>query len=77
MKAVVWSKEHCPYCVNAKTLLESKGIEYEERKLGEGWTKEQLLEVVPNATKVPQIFIDGEYIGGFDQLKAIYTKAAA
>ncbi len=30
MKAIVWSKDHCPYCVQAKTLLEQKGIEFEE-----------------------------------------------
>lgn len=74
-KAIMWSKDFCPYCVNAKTLLESKGIEIEERKLGAGWTKEQLLEAVPGAKSVPQIFIDGEYVGGFDKLKEKYMKA--
>jgi len=69
-KAIVWTKTVCPYCVNAKNLLDSKGIEYEERNLETGgWTKEQLLEAVPGARTVPQIFIDGKHIGGYDQLK--------
>jgi len=69
-KAIVWTKTVCPYCVNAKNLLDSKGIEYEERNLETGgWTKEQLLEAVPGARTVPQIFIDGKLIGGYDQLK--------
>jgi glutaredoxin 3 len=70
MKAIVWSKYHCPYCDQAKNLLQSKGIEFEEKKIGDGYTKEELLEAVPNARTVPQIFIDGQLIGGFTELKA-------
>lgn len=69
MKAVVWSKEQCPYCVQAKKLLELKGIEYEERNIQKDWTKEQLLEAVPTARTLPQIFLDEEYVGGFTELK--------
>jgi glutaredoxin len=65
---VVWSKQNCPYCVKAKYLLNSKGYEYEERVIGEGWTREQLLEAVPTARTVPQIFIGEELVGGYDQL---------
>ena len=38
-------------------------------KIGEGWTKEELLEVVPTARSVPQIFLGEEYVGGFPELK--------
>ena len=69
MKAIVWSKNACPYCVQAKSLLEMKGIEYEERNVQEAWTKEQLLEAVPTARTLPQIFLDDNYIGGFTELK--------
>jgi glutaredoxin len=69
MKAVVWSKDHCPFCDQAKALLKMKGIEVEERKVGGGWTKEQLLEAVPTARTVPQIFLDDQLIGGFQELK--------
>jgi glutaredoxin len=69
MKAVVWSKYHCPYCDQAKALLKMKGIEIEERNINEDWTKDQLLEAVPTARTVPQIFLDDQYIGGFQELK--------
>lgn len=69
MKAVVWSKDNCPYCDQAKGLLKMKGIEFEEKKIGHGYTTEQLLEAVPGARTVPQIFIDDTLVGGFTELK--------
>lgn len=69
MKAIVWSKLCCPYCDQAKALLEKKGIDFEERKIGNGYTKEDLLEAVPTARTVPQIILDGELIGGFQELR--------
>lgn len=69
MKATVWSKYHCPYCDQAKALLKSKDIPFEEKKIGDGYTKEELLEAVPTARTVPQIFIDDKLIGGFTELK--------
>lgn len=69
MKAIVWSKYNCPYCDQAKALLKSKGIQFEERKIGDGFTKEDLLESVPTARSVPQIFLDDQLIGGFTELK--------
>ena len=69
MKAVIWSKYQCPFCDQAKALMSSKGIEFEEKKIGDGYTKEDLLEAVPTARTVPQIFLDGELVGGFTELK--------
>ena len=69
MKAVVWSKDACPFCVQAKALLESRGIEFEERNVSKDWTKEKLLEAVPDARTLPQIFLDDAHIGGFTELK--------
>lgn len=73
--AVVWSQEYCSYCESAKNLLQSFGYDVEERKIGEGgdWTKQDLIEVVPHARSVPQIFIDGQYIGGFQELRKTLT----
>jgi glutaredoxin 3 len=69
MKAILWSKYDCTFCDQAKKLLDLKNIEFEERKIGDGWTREDLLESVPDARSVPQIFLDGEYIGGFNELQ--------
>jgi glutaredoxin len=70
--AVVWSKTNCIFCDQAKHLLKMKGIPYEERNISKDYTKEQLLEAVPNAKTVPQIFLDGKLIGGFDKLKQYF-----
>lgn len=75
MKAILWSKEQCTFCDQAKALLESKGISYEERKIGDGYTREELLEAVPTARTVPQIFLDDEYVGGFNELKTKLTES--
>ena len=69
MKAIVWSKDQCPYCDQAKNVLKMKGIEFEERNVSKDWTREQLLEAVPTARSVPQIFLDEEYVGGFQELR--------
>jgi glutaredoxin len=69
MKAIVWSKDQCTFCEQAKGLLEMKGIEYEVRNISQDWTREQLLESVPTARSVPQIFLDEEYVGGFQELR--------
>ncbi len=74
MRAVVWSKYHCPFCDQAKMLLTQRGIAFEERKIGDGYTREELLEAVPGARTVPQIFLDEKLIGGFTELKAYFAK---
>ena len=74
MQAVIWSKYNCAYCDQAKALLNQNNIPYEERKIGEGWAKEDLLAAVPNARSVPQIFLNEEYVGGFPELKQKLTQ---
>lgn len=75
-KAIMWSKESCIFCDSAKELLIEKGYEIEERKIGKGYTKEQLLEEVPSARTVPQITLEEKYgwcaIGGYDDLKRYF-----
>ncbi len=71
----VYSKENCAYCIKAKILLETQHMEFIERKIGVDVTREQLLEIAPQARTVPQIVIDGNVIGGYDQL-AQYIKGS-
>jgi glutaredoxin 3 len=80
MKAVIYSKTKsvCPYCVKAKALFEKHGIDYEEISVEDN--REECFRVVREATgsdpkTAPQIFIDGEYIGGHDQLVEWLAKA--
>ena len=74
MKAVVWSKPACPFCVKAKNLLKNKGIEYEEKNIAEGHKIEDLLALVPNARTMPQIWLDDEHIGGYSDLQEKLTE---
>ena len=64
----------CPYCDMAKSLLKSKEIVFEERMIGSNWSRQQLLEDIPNARTVPQIILNGVLIGGYEQLKSHFDK---
>lgn len=74
MKAVIWSKDNCKFCEQAKYLLTTKRVEFVENKIGHGWTKEQLWDAVPSAKTVPQVFVNGDLIGGFTELKYFFEK---
>ena len=76
MTAIVWSKDNCTFCDQAKALLEQRNIEYEERKIGHGYTREDLLEAVPTARTVPQIFVNKNYVGGFTELRKYIEETA-
>ncbi len=64
----IYSKDNCSYCDAAKQLLTQKGLPFVEFKVGQDLTKEMLLEIVPHAKTVPQIYYDEQYIGGYENL---------
>ena len=69
MKAKIYSTKICPYCVRAKMLLEKREIDYIEYKIDEDHKKyKEMLELSNGRQSVPQIFIDGKHIGGYDDL---------
>jgi glutaredoxin 3 len=68
MSVVIWSRDLCAYCDMAKRELTKRDIAFEERKIGDGWTKEQLLKEIPNARTIPQIVVEGKVIGGYTEL---------
>lgn len=74
-RAIIYSKYNCSYCDQARALLEHHEIAYEERKIGDGYTREDLLEAVPHARTVPQIFLDSQLIGGYTELQQHLEKA--
>ena len=68
----VYSTTFCPYCVRAKQLLERKGVAYTEINLDKEEPEVRLeLTKKTNHRTVPQIFINDQFIGGFDQLDAL------
>ena len=67
-KVEIYSKEWCPYCTKAKSLLHSKGIDYLEIDVTNDEQQEALMVERSQRRTVPQVFIDGESIGGYDDL---------
>lgn len=64
----IYSTRWCGYCVRAKALLESRGIEYEEISLDDDPRFRQKLFDLTGGWTVPQIVIDGRPIGGYTEL---------
>ena len=68
----IYSTMFCPYCSRAKSLLERKGVTYTNIDIIEDTSKrDEMVERAHGRTSVPQIFIDGEHIGGCDELYAL------
>ena len=62
----IYGKENCPFCDMAIQLCERKGYEYTYKSLGKDFTRDEMIEEFPNARTFPQIRIDDEAIGGYD-----------
>ncbi len=72
----VFTREGCPFCVRAKGLLADAGLDYDELVLGRDF-REVTIRAISGQTTVPQVFIDGERIGGADELEDYLKKAGA
>lgn len=68
----IYTKFACGYCVRAKRLLTSKGVEFNEYDITMGGPKrDEMLDRAPGALTVPQIFIGDVHVGGSDDLAAL------
>lgn len=68
----IYTKFLCPYCMRAKRLLGQKGVTYEEYDITMGGPKRaEMIERANGRHTVPQIFIDGQHVGGSDDLAAL------
>ncbi len=74
-KVTVYTMDYCPYCERAKSLLQRKGISFEEIRLSEedeaSW---DALEKRSGMKTMPQIFADERLIGGYTELAALDTR---
>ena len=70
-KVVMYSKVPCPYCVNAKRLLDEKGIKYDVIDLTNQPEEMQRIKDETGWRTVPIIMIDGKLIGGYSDMKAL------
>jgi glutaredoxin 3 len=68
----IYTKVTCPYCIRAKQLLDSKGVQYREIKVDLGGAeKQEMVQRANGRMTVPQVFIGGQHIGGCDDLMAL------
>ncbi len=71
VEVIMYSTRFCPYCMRARMLLKKKGVEFEEIPVGgdkELWAK---MEELSGRNTVPQIFINKEPVGGYDDIAAL------
>ena len=77
MKIVIYSKTNCAYCTKAKNLVKNLGLEYTEMNLEKDFNNDpgKLLEHIgKNVRQMPQIKINDELIGGYNQLVEYFEK---
>lgn len=67
-KITIYGNEYCSYCLAARLLLKKKGLEFEDVLISSDPARRLEMERLSGSTSVPQIFIDDEPIGGFDEL---------
>jgi len=75
-EVVMYRTPYCPYCVRAAALLRGKGVPFREIDVSNDWaTRDRLAEETGSHT-VPQIFINGVSVGGFDEINALDRQGA-
>lgn len=67
----IYTTPYCPYCIRAKQLLNSKGVQYQEIDVSTVAEQKDIMIQRSKRHTVPQIFIDGQHIGGCDDLYAL------
>lgn len=77
MHIIIYTKENCPNCTTAKQLLANKGMQFEERYIEVPLWFETLNMLYPEARQMPQIFIDGQRVGGLAGLQAALKQLEA
>ena len=70
-EVIVYSTSYCPYCVRAKDLLKRKGATFTELNAEDDKVREDMIAKAGGRRTVPQIFINGQHVGGSDELHAL------
>lgn len=68
---IIYSGEHCPFCQRAKQFFESRSIDYTELRIDTDAGLRQEMEAKSGRRSIPQIFINGQHVGGYDDLMAL------
>ena len=75
-RVVVFSTDACTYCEHAKNLLRKRGIPFEDVDLGSDPELQAQLTEITSMTSYPQIVVDGEPLGGLNELRAAEKSGA-
>ncbi len=70
-KVIVYTRDYCPFCRHAKALLHSKGVEFEEIDIGDDEALQEEIWRLSRLKTVPQIFVDGKPVGGYEALRQL------
>lgn len=70
-RIVIYTTDYCPFCTRAKALLRSKNVEFEEIDVTRDERLREEVQRLSGRRTVPQIFIDGKSVGGFDNLRQL------
>ena len=71
-KVEIYTTNYCPFCIRAKSLLKRKGIAFEEIDVtDDDAMREKMIELSGGRRTVPEIFINGKSVGGYDELSAL------
>ncbi|MBF6558689.1 MAG: glutaredoxin 3 [Candidatus Binataceae bacterium] len=74
-KVQVYSTAYCPFCTRAKALLKQKGVAFEEIDVtDDDDLRERMVELSGGRRTVPEIFINGKIVGGYDELRALEAR---
>lgn len=69
---VIYTRQYCGYCSAAKALLEKKGVDYVEHDAtGKPEIRSEMIDKAHGRTTFPQIFINGQHVGGCDDIHAL------
>jgi glutaredoxin 3 len=75
-RVIVYTTNYCPYCFGAKAFLRSKDVEFEEIDVTDDPPRRAEMERLSARRTVPQIFIDGQSIGGYDDIRRLEATGA-
>lgn len=71
-KVEIYTTSYCPFCFRAKALLKDKGVDFEEIDVTDDpEMRKRMVDLAGGRWTVPEIFINGRIIGGYDELRAL------
>ena len=74
---VIYGTKNCPACKSARALLDNRDIGYRYIDLADIGETAAGVTGIPSARSVPQIYVDSQYIGGFDELRLFFDNAGS